>query len=37
MELLKQVIGELKPKKDVVDKCTTVLDSINSEIKKKEN
>ncbi len=36
MELLKQVIGELRPKKDVVDKCTAVLDSINSEIKKKK-
>lgn len=35
MKLLKQIIGELKPKKDVVDKCTTILDSINSGIKKK--
>lgn len=35
MELLKQVIDELRPKKDVVDKCTAVLDSINSEIEKK--
>ncbi|MBU4284258.1 MAG: CCA tRNA nucleotidyltransferase [Nanoarchaeota archaeon] len=35
MELLKQIIDGLRPKKDVVDKCTTVLDSINSEIKKK--
>ena len=35
MELLKQVIDELRPKKDVVNKCTIVLDSINSEIKKK--
>ena len=35
MELLKQVIDELRPKKDVVDKCAAVLDSINSEIKKK--
>ena len=34
MELLKQVIEELRPEKDVVDKCTIVLDSINSEIKK---
>jgi len=36
MELLKQVIEELRPKKDVVDKCNIVLDSINSEIKKKK-
>ncbi|MBU4493281.1 MAG: CCA tRNA nucleotidyltransferase [Nanoarchaeota archaeon] len=36
MELLKQIIDGLRPKKDVVDKCTTVLDSINSEIKKKK-
>ncbi len=36
MELLKQVIGELRPKKDVVNKCIIVLDSINSEIKKKK-
>ena len=36
MELLKQVIDELRPEKDVVDKCTIVLDSINSEIKKKK-
>ncbi len=36
MELLKQVIDELRPKKDVVDKCIAVLDSINSEIKKKK-
>jgi len=35
MKLLKQIIGELKPKKDVVDKCTIILDSINSGIKKK--
>jgi len=36
MELLKQIINELKPKKDVVDKCIIVLDSIDSEIKKKK-
>ncbi len=36
MELLKQVIDELRPEKDVVDKCTAILDSINSEIKKKK-
>jgi len=36
MELLKQVIDELRPKKDVMDKCTVVLDNINSEIKKKK-
>ena len=36
MELSKQVIEELRPKKDVVDKCNVVLDSINSEIKKKK-
>ncbi|MBU3941445.1 MAG: CCA tRNA nucleotidyltransferase [Nanoarchaeota archaeon] len=36
MELLKQVIDELRPKKDVVDKCTAVLNSINSGIKKKK-
>ena len=35
MKLLKQVINELRPKKDVIDKCIVVLDSINSEIKKK--
>ena len=35
MKLLKQIIGELKPKKDVVDKCIIILDSINSGIKKK--
>jgi len=36
MEILKQVINELRPKKDVVDKCIIVLGSINSEIKKKK-
>jgi len=35
MNILKQIIKELKPEKDVVDKCTAVLDTINSEIKKK--
>jgi len=34
MELLKQIIDELMPEKDTVDKCTIVLDSINSKIKK---
>jgi len=34
MELLKQVINELRPKKIVFNKCTAVLDTINSEIKK---
>jgi len=36
MELLKQVINELRPERDVVDKCSVVLNSINSEIKKKK-
>ncbi len=34
MELLKQVIEELRPEKGAVDKCTIVLGSINSRIKK---
>jgi tRNA nucleotidyltransferase (CCA-adding enzyme) len=36
MKLLKQVIDTLRPKKDAVDKCYIVLDSINFEIKKKK-
>ena len=36
MKLLKQVIDKLRPKKDAVDKCYIVLDSINFEIKKKK-
>ena len=34
MNILKQIIKELKPEKDVADKCNAVLTSINSEIKK---
>jgi len=36
MELLKQVIDKLRPKKNAVDKCITVLNSINFKIKKKK-